>query len=222
MRLASPEAKHRRSRPGSTASRGSHAGARGRTPRYQGQELVELGHGHGEDVLCLAHGFPPEVGSKDGRRQGRVTRGKGHKALPIPPRVTIPCPPRPAFWYESIVRQAFFLPMLVLAMTVACGGAQPPKTSGAAGGLPNGSDDRNSTAGEPKLPSCDDGSCFRCGDGICPTGFYCESNGGVTGCQWSPACARTPTCRCLESSIKADPRCGCEDRNGVAFVTCSK
>ncbi len=74
----------------------------------------------------------------------------------------------------------------------------------------------------PALPSCEDGTCFSCGDGICPSGFYCETNATTTGCAWHPSCPKNPTCTCLRSAILKDPSCACEDRNGTAFVTCRK
>jgi len=110
---------------------------------------------------------------------------------------------------------------LAALLCLSCGGSQTAKP-GASGEPGNPSTSRGSEQDEPQLPSCDDGSCFRCGEGICPKGFYCESNGGVTGCQWSTACAKAPTCACLQPMLKADPRCSCELRDGAAFVTCSK
>lgn len=114
------------------------------------------------------------------------------------------------------------LVLVSLTLCVSCGGAQSTHSSNTSGTATPGSP--TSEAGEqpPQLPSCDDGTCFRCGEGICPAGFYCESNGGVTGCQWSPACAKTPSCACLKPAMNADPRCSCEERDGAAFVTCSK
>jgi hypothetical protein len=66
---------------------------------------------------------------------------------------------------------------------------------------------------------CADGSCFRCGSGICPAGFYCdESTPGGAGCSWLPACGSKSTCACLERTLEG---CTCTEKSGAAFVTCS-
>ncbi|HQP39599.1 MAG TPA: hypothetical protein PLI95_30655 [Polyangiaceae bacterium] len=103
-----------------------------------------------------------------------------------------------------------------LAACLGCGGPQTA-TNG-----PHGKGGRSSASGpaEPQLPSCDDGTCFSCGDGVCPSGFYCETNKGTTGCASNLACPKSPSCDCLRTSLSKDPRCSCEDRKGVAFVTC--
>jgi hypothetical protein len=110
--------------------------------------------------------------------------------------------------------------VLVGGVWLGCGGGQAaPKNGPASARKPDGSGEPAQDTG-PRLPSCDDGSCVVCGDGICPTGFYCESHGGVTGCAWSAACARKPTCECLRPTIQGEARCSCEERKGTAFVAC--
>jgi hypothetical protein len=70
----------------------------------------------------------------------------------------------------------------------------------------------------PKKPSCADGSCFDCGEGICPTGYYCEAaHGAPAACGWAPSCAQKPTCSCLAPLVKG---CSCEEKNGAPLVTC--
>jgi hypothetical protein len=123
------------------------------------------------------------------------------------------------------VRRPILNSLVLLAATLSslsCGGAQTANQKTASHDQGSGAGQHGEAQDEPTLPSCDDGSCFRCGDGICPKGFYCESNGGIAGCQWSTSCAKAPTCSCLQPMLKADARCSCEQREGVAFVTCSK
>ena len=69
----------------------------------------------------------------------------------------------------------------------------------------------------PRKPSCSDGSCFTCGDAICPTGFYCETGRAGSGCAWASTCTDRPTCACLGGAVKG---CDCRDEGGVARVSC--
>lgn len=100
---------------------------------------------------------------------------------------------------------------------MGCGGQQTSTSTGKSGS----GNTTSSGPREPQLPSCDDGTCFPCGDGVCPSGFYCETNKGSTGCASNLACPKSPSCECLQPSLAKDPRCKCENRKGVAFVTCS-
>ena len=129
-----------------------------------------------------------------------------------------------SLWYFHRVRPSFFaiIALVISAALFSCGGAQQAKASATSARDSDSVSTGPAAPPPPQLPSCDDGSCFRCGDGICPSGFYCESNGGMTGCQWSTQCAKAPTCSCLRPALQADPRCSCEDRNGAAFVSCSR
>ncbi|MBI5536770.1 MAG: hypothetical protein HY898_28880 [Deltaproteobacteria bacterium] len=115
------------------------------------------------------------------------------------------------------MRSSQLLLAAIMLACLGCGGQQTTTSKA------NGPKSQNGSSGpsEPQLPSCDDGTCFACGDGICPTGFYCESNKGVTGCASHPSCPKNPTCDCMRTTLQRDPRCKCEDRKGVAFVTCS-
>jgi hypothetical protein len=70
-----------------------------------------------------------------------------------------------------------------------------------------------------KAPSCDDGTCSKCGDGICPTGWYCDekaSGGGA--CSWLTECAEKPTCSCVTRVLGAS--CKCREESGGLKVTC--
>lgn len=109
-------------------------------------------------------------------------------------------------------------------LLTACGGPSSngpaAKTTGDASG--ESSDPGASGPAGPQLPSCDDGSCFHCGDTVCLPGYYCESDGDSNGCAWNGKCAKQATCACLASELSNDPRCSCEDRDGHAFVTCKR
>jgi hypothetical protein len=109
---------------------------------------------------------------------------------------------------------------VLLVVAVACGGHSPDSKSPSRSLA--GASESQGGASRLQLPSCEDKTCFACGDGICPTGFYCETNNGVTGCAWLPACVKSPTCICLRPSLERDSRCKCEDRGAVAFVTCGR
>ena len=72
----------------------------------------------------------------------------------------------------------------------------------------------------PRKPSCSDGTCFECGEGICPSpGFYCETSkpGAAARCAWQAPCVQKATCACLGPLTRG---CSCEDRSGIAFVAC--
>ncbi|HEU4538971.1 MAG TPA: hypothetical protein VFS00_32850, partial [Polyangiaceae bacterium] len=66
---------------------------------------------------------------------------------------------------------------------------------------------------------CDDGGCFRCGEGFCPLGFYCERppSSERPACAWAPRCPRSPSCDCLAPYLGG---CRCEEREGAAHVAC--
>ena len=65
---------------------------------------------------------------------------------------------------------------------------------------------------------CADGSCFACGSGQCPAGFYCdESAAGGPGCSWLPECAPKSSCACLGRVLSG---CSCSESNGGPRVTC--
>ncbi|HEY6561186.1 MAG TPA: hypothetical protein VI072_28130 [Polyangiaceae bacterium] len=110
----------------------------------------------------------------------------------------------------------------------ACGGSEKP---GARSGADEpvseaaSSDSAHDGAGDvadakPRLPSCEDGTCFACGDTICLTGFYCDTNApGGPACSWLPACTARGMCSCLKREL--GNTCSCEEKSGGAHVTCS-
>jgi hypothetical protein len=66
------------------------------------------------------------------------------------------------------------------------------------------------------IDACADGSCQHCGEAVCLSGFYCDEGAGA--CAWVPACAKDPTCECLQQAL---PGCQCEVREGGLFVRCN-
>lgn len=75
------------------------------------------------------------------------------------------------------------------------------------------------TAERAEGPSCDDGTCSKCGSGICPAGWYCDekaSGGGA--CSWLTECADKPTCACVTRVLGA--ACKCKEENGGLKVAC--
>lgn len=111
------------------------------------------------------------------------------------------------------------LPTLAIAAVLtACGG--PGSTRPASKSPSDESEESPTTRQGPQLPNCDDGSCFHCGDTVCLPGYYCETNGEISGCAWNATCAKDATCGCLQGELRNDPRCTCEERGGNAFVSC--
>jgi hypothetical protein len=68
----------------------------------------------------------------------------------------------------------------------------------------------------PSTEPCAGGSCTRCADTVCLSGFYCDERANA--CSWVPACAKDPTCACLERAL---PACQCEEREGGLHVSCN-
>lgn len=114
--------------------------------------------------------------------------------------------------------------IVVLVHMVACGGqaGAPAKTQDdaakteAKGDKAPGEAQPAAPSG-PRKPSCSDGSCFECGDGICPSGFYCEATRAGAACAWAPSCAQKPSCACLSQQLKG---CTCEEKGGGPHVKC--
>jgi hypothetical protein len=124
--------------------------------------------------------------------------------------------------------------MLVIASLLGgCGGSTPAVDSPSSGkedpsdrhadgeaSTSEGSDDdtEGTASTESEKPTCDDGTCSACGDGLCPSGWYCdESAPGGPACGWLPECAGKATCGCVKRAFTG---CGCEDRAGFAHVRC--
>ena len=71
---------------------------------------------------------------------------------------------------------------------------------------------------DPRKAACADGTCFECGTGVCPKGFYCDEKApGGAACAWLPECAASPSCSCVSRALDG---CGCEERSGGVFASC--
>ena len=125
------------------------------------------------------------------------------------------------------VRRAVWVGLVSWA-ACGCGGSTTPdaKSGGdSPASATDGADLTDQGGGEvgvaaPRLPSCDDGTCFSCGDTICMTGFYCDADApGGAACSWLPACTERGVCGCLKRELGAN--CSCEEKNGGPHVTCS-
>jgi hypothetical protein len=73
---------------------------------------------------------------------------------------------------------------------------------------------------EPARPTCEDGTCFECGQGICPRGAYCDGSApGGAACAWIQECPGDPSCACLERVLGSS--CTCEAGASGPRVDCS-
>ena len=67
--------------------------------------------------------------------------------------------------------------------------------------------------------SCDDGGCFSCGGGTCPTGWYCdEGASGGAACSWLPGCGAKASCGCVAKALGSE--CNCSEEGGGPHVSC--
>jgi hypothetical protein len=121
---------------------------------------------------------------------------------------------------------------LLAAIFVGCGGgssAGVPRTPHAARtpqqdeqkGDREEATERRSAAPPPSpADRCTDGTCFPCGNGYCPNGFYCDlgTKGGAA-CSWLPACAKDASCTCV---TRAFGSCTCATEGGGAHLSCAK
>lgn len=114
--------------------------------------------------------------------------------------------------------------VLVLGLVASCGGS-----SGGPNGKPTADgdgahdrsgrspgDDTSEDESEVANDPCADQSCFRCGDGICPKGFYCDEKAGA--CSWLPECASEASCGCVKQG--AGDSCTCEEKSGGVYARC--
>lgn len=110
---------------------------------------------------------------------------------------------------------------LVMLLPAACGSGQAPvKTAhDESASDDSGLSDGTESAAESPLLDCSDGTCARCGDGICTRGAYCnESAVGGPACSWLPECPEAPDCECIERVFGS--KCDCEEQDGTAHVSC--
>jgi hypothetical protein len=114
-------------------------------------------------------------------------------------------------------------------VAVACGGSEPEAKTPAQKSEPSAGASREREAAtaadsEPEekpqaaARRCADGTCFACGSGYCPAGFYCdESTKGGASCSWLPTCAGKSGCACLSRALSG---CKCETADNGPHVRC--
>jgi hypothetical protein len=121
---------------------------------------------------------------------------------------------------------------LPFGLAAGCGGESTPAAESAHGrahkASPNeakASDDDNAEKGSEEEPesrmrsACDDGTCFTCGTGSCPLGWYCdESASGSPACSWLPDCGKKPDCACVSKTLGS--ACSCAEEGGGPHVKC--
>jgi hypothetical protein len=67
--------------------------------------------------------------------------------------------------------------------------------------------------------ACADGTCFICGGGFCPGGWYCDEGArGGPACSWLPECSKG-ACSCLEKALGRGG-CACKDADGGPHLSC--
>jgi hypothetical protein len=120
---------------------------------------------------------------------------------------------------------AMWLLLSAAACSAAQSGARSPDDESAEGGSADyeGDDgDYREGGGEAETagPDCSDGTCFVCGEGMCPKGFYGDEQAeGGPACSWLPDCAEDATCDCVKGALGSG--CSCEEYgDGGSHVTC--
>jgi hypothetical protein len=123
---------------------------------------------------------------------------------------------------------------LVALVSAGCGGATSTgggaKSEDEAAGSKSkkgGGSDRDGEGEGDEEPAastpasrCADGTCFECGAGLCPKGFYCDEGApGGAACGWLPECAASPSCGCVKQGLGS--ACNCEERSSGLFVKCN-
>jgi hypothetical protein len=122
--------------------------------------------------------------------------------------------------------------LLLLLGPSACGGEsgakraraerhQEPESESESGSESGDEGASDEAAAQPAAREniCADGTCFRCGEGICPIGFYCDE--GVedgAACSWLPSCPARASCKCIEQTLGSG--CSCQESGGGPKVSC--
>jgi hypothetical protein len=126
------------------------------------------------------------------------------------------------------------LPALLALLLIQCGGTSATPEAKSADSSHEGSasdadessegaesaNESNSADSEPQAATCDDGTCSKCGSGICPSGWYCDENAsGGPACSWLKECADKPSCGCVTRVLGSS--CKCREESGGLKVSCS-
>ena len=133
--------------------------------------------------------------------------------------------------FVSFARIAFRAPMALWLLTLtSCGGESTPTPESAhaakaksepeksVASESSGEADEAEAESAPRA-SCDDGTCFECGSGTCPEGWYCdESAQGGPACSWLPECGKKPSCACIGKALGG--ACTCNESGGGQHVKC--
>ncbi len=114
--------------------------------------------------------------------------------------------------------------IVAVFLLAACGGStpppEPPKHEPAEAKRKAEPRSEEDTSAPRSGVECDDGSCFACGDAVCLSGFYCAIGKSGRGCAWLPSCPGKPTCACIAPTLREEPSCSCQEKEGGVFVTC--
>lgn len=123
---------------------------------------------------------------------------------------------------RSARRVAVLLVSLAMGFVFGCGGSQEPtrapeRTASHSEESPSAPTADPEPAAPPAARRCTDGTCFACGSGYCPAGYFCdEGASGGAACSWLPVCAKS-ACACLKRALGS---CTCDDGEGGAHVKC--
>src|SRR5690606_16148049 len=112
--------------------------------------------------------------------------------------------------------------LLACTILTACGGsskeAQSPSDTESRSSDGPSSFDSEQDSSIPDGPDCSDGTCFTCGEGICPVGAYCDNEAaGGSACAWLPECSGAPSCSCITKVLSG---CTCDESAGGPQVSC--
>lgn len=118
----------------------------------------------------------------------------------------------------------------LLLLAISCGGSagsRPAESASAEGDeaatdgpttAEGSEDDGEEAEPAPRRVNCDDGTCFACGESLCPTGWYCDQSAkGGPACGWLPDCAAKTSCGCVSRVFSS---CSCEEKSGGVHLTC--
>ncbi|MGC4093392.1 MAG: hypothetical protein QM756_36960 [Polyangiaceae bacterium] len=134
-----------------------------------------------------------------------------------------------AHWASRAFAATSLLALVALnvGLNSGCGGGQPeakapsdePAPSSRAKKAAASEDEPEPEAEAPARSSCDDGGCFSCGSGTCPSGWYCdEGASGGAACSWLPGCGAKASCACVSKNLGSS--CSCSEDGGGPHVSC--